>query len=322
MYKKDKNPLVSIIIPCYNYGQYIEKCIQSALDQTYKNIEVVVVDNGSTDDSLKKINTFSNNIRVKIIKLRKNIPPGTELESAVGIAINKSNGEYISILYADDWYLEDKIKEQVDLFGKIQSSVGVVYCHGYRYFEEDKAMYKLGDHRVRGYIFRYYLKNGDIAIPISPLVKRYCYEIIGLDNPWTGSEYDFFVMSQYVDFDYVDKRLIVMRMHNNNDAKNILSVYKRVKLFHSIFLLNSNTILRGGSLIRKRMATDFISFGLTLIITMDMKNGRSALIEAIKVYPICAFRAKVIVSLLLSFIPIFVSKRILTMFGSLDSNNK
>ncbi len=68
---KSKPPLVSIIIPCYNYGQYINKCIQSALDQTYENIEVIVVDNGSTDNSLEKINSFSNNEKVKIIKFKK-----------------------------------------------------------------------------------------------------------------------------------------------------------------------------------------------------------------------------------------------------------
>jgi len=68
MHNENISPLVSIIIPCYNYGQYIEQCVKSALNQEYKNIEVIVVDNGSTDDSLKKINTFSHDKRVKIIK--------------------------------------------------------------------------------------------------------------------------------------------------------------------------------------------------------------------------------------------------------------
>ena len=175
-------PLVSILIPCYNYGQYIEKCIQSTLDQTYENIEVIVVDNGSTDDSLEKINLFSNNKKIKIIKIKENIPPVTDGVSAIGIAIEESKGSYISILYADDWYLPEKIEKQVSLFNIMPNSVGVVYCHGYYYIEESKTKVEHKRQSVRGYVFKDYLTKGDIAMPISPLVKRYCYDIIGFDN--------------------------------------------------------------------------------------------------------------------------------------------
>ena len=187
-------PLVSIIIPCYNYGKYIEKCIYSALNQTHSNIEVVVVDNGSTDDSLKKIKKFSQDKRLKVIEIDENIPPWDNSKSAVAIAINKSQGEYISILYADDWYHLDKIQKQLNLFYESSSSVGVIYCHGYCYFEKSKKMLQWKHQSVRGYVFKDYLLNGDVVIPISPLVKRFCYDIIGLNNPWTGSEYDFLVM--------------------------------------------------------------------------------------------------------------------------------
>ena len=110
-------PLVSIIIPCYNYANYIKKCIDSALSQTYDNIEVIVIDNGSTDESLSIIREFSNNNKVRIFEFNKNIPPGKK-GSVVGYAINKSKGDYISILYADDWYLPNKIEKQVNLFKK------------------------------------------------------------------------------------------------------------------------------------------------------------------------------------------------------------
>jgi len=315
MHNENTSPLVSIIIPCYNYGQYIEQCVKSVLNQEYKNIEVIVVDNGSTDDSLKKINTFSHDKRVKIIKLDKNLFPGSQTESAFGIGVKKSSGEYISILYADDWYLPTKIEKQVDLFNKSHSSVGVVYCHGYRYFEKDKTKIEFKQQSVRGYVFKDYLTEGDVVIPISPLVKRCCYEIIGLNNLWTGSEYDFFMMSQYVNFDYVDENLVVMRMHDNNDAKHTLSVYERVKRFHSIALSDSNAVLRGGGLINKRVASDFIAFGLAFTVKMDMNHAREAIIKAIKAYPICIFKPKVIASLSLSFLPNIVSKYLLTVFG-------
>ena len=62
---------VSIVIPVYNTEQYVEECIQSALNQTYKNIEVIVVNDGSTDNSLQIIRKYSD--RIKIIKFWINI---------------------------------------------------------------------------------------------------------------------------------------------------------------------------------------------------------------------------------------------------------
>ena len=215
------------------------------------------------------------------------------------------------MLYADDWYLPDKIEEQIDLFGKLPNSVGVVYCHGYCYFEYSKKMNKWKHQSVRGYVFKDYLLNGDVVIPISPLVKRYCYDIIGLNNPWTGSEYDFLVMSQYVDFDFVDKNLVVMRMHDKNDAKNVHSVYRRVKRYHEMALLNKNTLLRGGQLVNKRIAKDLFEYGLTFITMKDINTAREAIFGAIKIYPKFLFRPKVIASLVAIGIPIFLLEYLL-----------
>jgi len=315
--KNNTNPLVSIIIPCYNYEQYIEKCIQSALDQTYDRIEIIVVDNGSIDNSLEKINLFSNNKKVKIIELKENIPPGTEGKSAVGIAIKNSSGGYISILYADDWYLKSKIKKQIDLFNKLPSSVGVVYCHGYRYIESVGELTRWKMQSVSGYIFKDYLKKGDVVIPISPLVKRYCYEIIGLDNMYTGSEYDFLVMSQYVDFNFVDDYLVVMRDHSKNDAKNIHSVFCRVNNFHNLVLLNSEAKSRGGSLVMKRVARDYFAFGMSFITRLDVKHAKVAIFDAIRLYPAYLFRPKMLVSVLLLFLPLRVVNIILNLSGKI-----
>ena len=310
-------PLVSIIIPCYNYANYIEKCIDSALSQTYENIEVIVIDNGSTDESLSIIREFENNNKVRIFKFDKNTPPGKK-RSVVGYAINKSKGDYISILYADDWYLPNKIEKQVNLFNKSPGSVGVVYCHGYRYYESTGKTeeWKMGS--VRGFVFKDYLSSGDIVIPISPLIRKYCYYIIGVDNDWTGSEYDFFVMSQYVDFNYVDEFLVVMRDHNNNDGKNTSSVYERVQRYNAQALLNTSTIARvGRRLINKRIANNYLIFALEFIAIKDFKMSRDAIIKTISMAPHYIIKPRVIVALILSFLPVNLSTMI---FSKIRSN--
>jgi glycosyltransferase involved in cell wall biosynthesis len=316
--KIDSNDdLVSIVIPCYNYESYVEKCIESALNQTYENIEVIIIDNGSTDGSFSKIQRFSNNNKVRIFRFENNSPPGSK-DYVVSYGIRKSKGKYISILMADDWYLPEKIEKQIKLFSILPNSVGLVYCHGYTYLDDSNELKKWKMGSISGYVFKEYLSNGDIVIPISPLIKRYCYDIIGVDNDWIGSEYDYFVMSQYVDFDYVDEHLVVMRVHDKNDRFNYLSVYERVKRYDNKALTTGSAIARGGRLlINKRRAAKYITFAFDFIVIMrDMENGFLAIQEGIKFFPVYLIRPKVLAALVLIIMPVKISNFILNKYAN------
>ena len=109
-------------------------------------------------------------------------------------------------------------------------------------------------------------------------------------------------------------------MHDKNDAKNIYSVYNRVRHYHQVALINENTRKRAGSLVDKRIATDCLSFGMTFVVNMDMCKGRKAIIDSIKFYPIYVFKPVVIFSIILTLLPIVISKYLLIMFGKSPGN--
>ncbi|QYN51687.1 MULTISPECIES: glycosyltransferase [Apibacter] len=105
-------PLVTIIVPTYNVADYIENAIDSLLYQTYTNLEIIIVDDFSTDDTLKIIkNKYSKNNKIKIFENKKNL--GSSFTRNIGI--QQAKGKYIALLDADDYYVKDKIKKQVQL---------------------------------------------------------------------------------------------------------------------------------------------------------------------------------------------------------------
>jgi glycosyltransferase involved in cell wall biosynthesis len=114
------NPLVSVIIPAYNAAQYIGEAIESALAQTYKNQEIIVVDDGSNDNTVELISNKYGE-KVTIIK-QKNAGPS----SARNRGIKEARGEYIAFLDADDIWLPNKISEQIELMEKYLD-VGMVF---------------------------------------------------------------------------------------------------------------------------------------------------------------------------------------------------
>ena len=96
---KNKNKIVSIVIPVYNVEEYIEKCIISVLNQTYKNIEIIIVNDGSIDKSEEKIQKFvKEDKRIKYI-----IKENGGLSSARNKGIETATGDYICFIDSDDW---------------------------------------------------------------------------------------------------------------------------------------------------------------------------------------------------------------------------
>lgn len=109
------NYLVSIITPIYNGENYIEECINSVLNQSYKDIEMIIVDDGSTDDSEIIISKYTNKFSfIKYIKCYEN----KGVWAARNIGIENAKGRFISFLDADDLYKKNKIENQMNFMLK------------------------------------------------------------------------------------------------------------------------------------------------------------------------------------------------------------
>lgn len=105
-------PLVSVLVPNYNYSRYIGETLDSALRQTYPHFEVIVCDDGSKDNSCEIIETYvQKDSRIKLIR-----KPNGGVASALNVAYQESKGEIICLLDADDIWLENKLQKTVEIF--------------------------------------------------------------------------------------------------------------------------------------------------------------------------------------------------------------
>ena len=125
--KKNKNkkvPLVSIILNCYNSGKFLKKSINSVISQNYRNWELIIFDNCSTDNTKLEISKFSKNTKIKYFKSKK----FCSLYKARNLAIKKSKGSLITFLDADDWWLKNKLTKQVQFIQK-NKNLNVIYSN-------------------------------------------------------------------------------------------------------------------------------------------------------------------------------------------------
>lgn len=129
------NDLISIIVPVYNVEKYLNKCIDSIINQTYKNIEIILVDDGSTDNSGKICDEYLlRDSRIKVI--HKN---NGGLSSARNEGINISSGEYIGFVDSDDW-VEPNMYEE--MYKKIlYSNADIVDCGYWKEYENKSIKY-------------------------------------------------------------------------------------------------------------------------------------------------------------------------------------
>src|SRR6266404_2667738 len=116
-------PRVSVILNCYNQGEYVAESAESVLSQTFRDFELLIVDNGSTDATPSIHQHYSSDPRVRLFLHKKNVAIFGRFNADASAA----QGEFISFLYSDDYYLPQKLEKQVAWFEQLGQEFGVVY---------------------------------------------------------------------------------------------------------------------------------------------------------------------------------------------------
>src|SRR5437867_1708261 len=121
-------PKVSIVIPTYNYGRYVVEAVESVLNQSFQDREVIVVDDGSTDDTRERLERFRGRIRY-IYQRNKGLP------AARNTGIRAARGAYVAFLDSDDLWLPEKLALQVPILDTRQQ-VGMVYTDAHLFDDQ------------------------------------------------------------------------------------------------------------------------------------------------------------------------------------------
>ena len=155
MAKTPTHPLVSILMPAYNCEEYVAEALQSLLDQTYKNIEVVIVDDHSTDGTWKIINEIAKtDKRIRPFRNEQNL----KIVGTLNYAIRQSKGKYFARMDGDDVRATDSIHKQVDFMEKHDDVViiggSAVLCD-VNMKPINKREYLLNDKEIRQKLFRF-----------------------------------------------------------------------------------------------------------------------------------------------------------------------
>jgi glycosyltransferase involved in cell wall biosynthesis len=170
-----EQPLVSVIVPAFNAAAFIERTLASALSQTYKHLEVIVVDDGSEDETCPVVEAVAaRDARVSLLK-----QSNQGVAAARNRAIAASRGAFIAPLDADDLWFPEKIEWQVRRLQQADSSVGLVYVWWVGLDEADQIVGAAPRWDLEGFVFESLLYVNFIGNASVPLIRRPCIEQVG-----------------------------------------------------------------------------------------------------------------------------------------------
>jgi len=220
------NPKVSVCIPNYNNEKYIGDAIKSVLNQTFSDLELIIIDNDSTDNSLEVANEFKDS-RIKIIRNSTNIGMTKNWNKCV----SKSSGEYIIILHSDDFFAPDIVEKEVKILEE-NSNVGMVHTGAVILNELSKTHQNCLNYE-ESYIkngieqFKMNIQGNRIYCP-TVMVRRECYDTLGVfdDNFQYCPDWEMWLrIALKFDVAYISQPLLHYRVHGDNTTFSFNKTY-------------------------------------------------------------------------------------------------
>ena len=292
-------PLVSIIMNCYNGEEYLRDAINSIVNQTYENWEIIFWDNRSTDKSAEIFKSYDDSrLKYYLAPTHANI-----LYKARNHAVKKTNGDFIAFLDVDDWWVNDKLEKQIPLFE--DTEVALVYGNLWWVFEKkNKKKFLRKKNLPTGMILSKLLNENVIGSP-TYVIRRKSLESLEYffdDDFHIIGDYDLHVrLAAKWKFNCIQAPVAYARIHGKNES--ILNKNKEIpemKVWYA--KMKKNQIITSEKELNK------IQLQISYLETMDTilsNEFRDSLFRVIK-YPFCFNKIKLIIAL---FLPNFVIQK-------------
>jgi glycosyltransferase involved in cell wall biosynthesis len=205
------NPIVSVVIPTFNRADHIERCLDSALAQTYDALQAIVVDDASTDDTHRIVSErAARDARVRLVRHATN----RGASAARNTGIRASQGQYVAFLDSDDEWLPEKLAKQLELFRHGPPSLGVVHCPCAQKFLDGRPTQVLS-YDLRGDVHAALLVSYGVQTS-TLVVRRRLFEVAGgFNEKLCGhEEWDMCIrLARHCLYDYVPEPLSVYHIH-------------------------------------------------------------------------------------------------------------
>ena len=243
-------PKVSIIIPTYNRARFITRAIDSVLSQTYWNVEIIVVDDGSTDNTKNIVNSYGKQVRY-IYQENKGAA------SARNTGINESKGQYIAFLDSDDFYAKDNLEKKIS-FLEGNPQIGWIYSDWQyidekgKYLDKGSLRFDYFNKKLSGEIFEELFYKRNFIATDTVVVKRSVLEDIGFFDPKIPSqeEYDLWLrMSAKYAVGYIDEPLVTVTTHPDSLSTD----FSKWAYGNALIIDKIEKILPDNFTVRKRM---------------------------------------------------------------------
>lgn len=303
-------PRVSVLLTSYNHERYIRECVDSALSQTFADLEVIVIDDGSQDRSVEILRSYGDRIRLVVND------PNRGTYGVLNQGLNLATGEYSAVLNSDDVWLPTKIARQVEL---MDANPQMTFCHTFGEFIDGNGSVVTGTpmgfefpRTPTGDVLHIFIAN-NTAIASSVLMRtQIARDIGGFDASYKNlGDWDMWVrLGEQGAIGFVDDRLTLYRVHGANTIYQIETTRSEEMRLRSDLYARREQFLakRNTPKVRAALAHTIACLGSLHSITGNPKRARQLYIESLRMNP---KRMKSLIRWFMTFLPLSLRKRTL-----------
>jgi len=280
--------MISVILPTFNRSNMIVRSICSVLNQTYKDFELIIVDDGSTDCTQDMVSRIKDS-RIRYIRHEKN----KGAAAARNTGIKAAQCDLIAFQDSDDEWVPEKLEKQIKAILALPDDFGVIYSAFWRLGKQKIYIPRKNILMKEGWMYKQLLYGNIVGMPVS-LIKKECFNVVGgfSENLRALEDWELFLrISKFFKFKYIDEPLVLSYETEGSVSKNVLA---HAEAYEYILANNYSAI----SIDKKLLAQYIYVIGRINFQTGDVQKGKEYLIKAWKERP---FNVKYNVAVILSF---------------------